>query len=30
VQQGFSLFQALTDIGFMMAGAKRYLGGLKE
>jgi 2-keto-3-deoxy-L-rhamnonate aldolase RhmA len=28
--QGFSLFQALTDIGFMMAGAKRYLGGLKE
>jgi 2-keto-3-deoxy-L-rhamnonate aldolase RhmA len=27
-EQGFSLFQALTDIGFMMAGAKKYLGGL--
>ena len=25
IQQGFSLFQSLTDIGFMMAGAKRYL-----
>src|SRR5690242_4220279 len=27
VGQGFRLFQALTDIGLMMAGAKRYLEG---
>ena len=25
IKQGFSLFQSQTDIGFMMAGAKRYL-----
>ena len=25
VEQGFRLFQAPTDIGLMMAGAKRYL-----
>lgn len=32
-EQGFRLFQATTDIGLMMAGAKRYLeggGGLPE
>lgn len=28
IGQGFTLFQSLTDIGFMMAGAKRYLGAL--
>jgi hypothetical protein len=27
VDQGFRLFQTLTDIGLMMAGAKRYLQG---
>jgi 2-keto-3-deoxy-L-rhamnonate aldolase RhmA len=27
VEQGFRLFQTLTDIGLMMAGAKRYLDG---
>jgi 2-keto-3-deoxy-L-rhamnonate aldolase RhmA len=30
IRQGFSLFQSLTDIGFMMAGARKYLGGLKD
>jgi 2-keto-3-deoxy-L-rhamnonate aldolase RhmA len=28
-EQGFQLFQAPTDIGFMMAGAKRYLDALR-
>jgi 2-keto-3-deoxy-L-rhamnonate aldolase RhmA len=28
IQQGFQLFQAPTDIGFLTAGAKAYLGGL--
>jgi 2-keto-3-deoxy-L-rhamnonate aldolase RhmA len=28
-EQGFQLFQAPTDIGFMTAGAKRYLDGLR-
>lgn len=27
-EQGFQLFQAPTDIGFLTAGAKAYLGGL--
>ena len=27
-EQGFQLFQAPTDIGFLTAGAKRYLGGV--
>lgn len=28
-EQGFQLFQTLTDIGFMMAGAKRYLDAVR-
>ena len=29
MEQGFQLFQAPTDIGFLTAGAKAYLGGLQ-
>ena len=29
-EQGFQLFQAPTDIGFMSAGARRYLDALKK
>jgi hypothetical protein len=30
MEQGFLLFQAPTDLGFMAAGAKRYLEPLEK
>jgi hypothetical protein len=30
MEQGFLLFQAPTDLGFMTAGAKRYLEPLEK